>query len=166
MDRKLTAERLREILDYNPETKEWRWRVPKQGRSGRVGSVRGDGRLRIMIDRRAYYANVLAWLWVTGEWPSQTVDHSNTDPSDDRWDNLRLATRSQQQWNRGKSRANTSGFVGVTYEKSRKKWRAHIRGRIIGRFATKEEAYEAYRKAALEEYGEFAHHSLRSESRR
>lgn len=88
------------------------------------------------------------------------VDHINHNTLDNRKENLRLCTNSQNQHNQGKRINNTSGLKGISWYKRDEKWRARIElnGRAIhlGYFATKEDAYEAYCKAALELHGEFA----------
>lgn len=97
---------------------------------------------------------------MTGEWPDGDVDHINRDKLDDRWCNLRLATRSQNSANVALRRHSTSGFIGVTFDKPRNKWRAQIRidGRKVnlGRYVTAEEAARVYDAATLKEFGEFA----------
>jgi HNH endonuclease len=128
----LTAERLRELLHYDPETGVFIRRVAV-GRHGRcrAGTVagRGVGEYRgIGIERKTYTAHRLAWLWVTGKWPECQIDHINCDPADNRWCNLREATQSQNQANRRVRQANnTSGFNGVRRYKGSKGWHARIR---------------------------------------
>jgi hypothetical protein len=118
----LSHERLRQAISYSPTTGEFR-RKP----SGKpAGCIDKDGYRVIRIDGRLYKAGPLAWLYVTGEWPSQIVDHINTDRADDRWDNLRLANRSQNGHNARSSRNNTSGFKGVAYHKRDKRYLAYI----------------------------------------
>lgn len=88
------------------------------------------------------------------------VDHRNHDGLDNRRGNLRLATRAQNLANRGLLRNNTSGFKGVCWDRSRKKWLAYIdvagRRRHLGRFGDRGDAAGAYNEAALKYYGEFA----------
>ena len=90
----------------------------------------------------------------------EQVDHINHDTIDNRKENLRLCTNSQNQHNKGKRIDNTSGLKGVSRYKPSGKWQARIQlnGKQIhlGRFLTPEEAYEAYCKAALELHGEFS----------
>lgn len=84
------------------------------------------------------------------------VDHKNTDPFDNRWCNLRLATTSQNHANRRKF----SGSLPKGVSRQKGKFRAaitHNNHKInIGTFATPEEAHSAYRAKATEIYGEFA----------
>lgn len=90
----------------------------------------------------------------------EEVDHVDTNPLNNRRENLRLATPTQNNANQNRRRDNTSGFKGVSYSKNAKKWMAtiQIKGqrKHIGYFATAEQAYEAYCKVAKEYFGEFA----------
>lgn len=89
------------------------------------------------------------------------VDHVNRDPLDNRRCNLRLATRRQNECNKGLKSTNTSGYKGVKYHKREKKWRAEIRlnGRTvhIGSYKTPREAAIAYNNMAFKINGEFAY---------
>lgn len=92
--------------------------------------------------------------------PKIQVDHVNENTLDNQRVNLRPATTSQNQANRGKQRNTMSGFKGVCWHKKEQKWRAQItfRGKKLwlGSFTTREAAYEAYKVKALELFGEFA----------
>lgn len=92
----------------------------------------------------------------------EVVDHINGNGLDNRRENLRLATHSQNGMNRGKQSNNTSGFKGVSLERKTGKWVAHIsrNGEYIrlGTFADRIQAYEAYCKAADELHEDFANH--------
>lgn len=155
----LTSARLREVLRYDPSTGKFYWVRGKGTASagqvaGRIGSA---GYRDIGVDGHLYRASRLAWLYVTGQWPTIEIDHKNLDCSDDSWGNLREATRSQNCSNRRGWAS--SGFKGVTRQKSGK-WIARIRvdNRLIylGQFATAEEASAVYARAAREKHGEFA----------
>lgn len=87
----LSAERLRELLDYNPLTGVWTWRVPPNKYSHHIraddaiaGHRAAKGYRAITIDCRPYYVHRLAWLWMTGSWPTHDVDHRNGDRGDNR----------------------------------------------------------------------------------
>lgn len=155
----LTAERLREVLRANPATGEFRWiqhfhkRFIGKIAGGIQPTPSGKPRIIIWVDNKPYKAHRLMWLYVTGKWPSRRIDHIDTDATNNRWNNLRLATVQQNSWNSPKR--------GARYDKSRGRWLASIRGKHIGVFKTEADAHEAYRKAALEQYGEFAHSSLK-----
>ena len=139
----LTAHRLREVLLYDPETGYFRWRVRPNGRATSnwfAGTEHGSGYLLVTIDGKNYRAHRLAWLYVTGEWPTATIDHKNRIKSDNRWDNLRDASIQHNSQNRD----------GTVERRDRKKgvmWRARItmHGRLVtvGTFASKEEAEAA-----------------------
>jgi HNH endonuclease len=90
------------------------------------------------------------------------VDHRNHDTLDNQKSNLRIATGSQNQWNRGKTRYNTSGYKGVHFLKASGKFTAHLRFKKrkihLGCFDTAEEAYAVYQAEARRFYGEFAGH--------
>lgn len=87
------------------------------------------------------------------------VDHINGDSLDNRRENLRVATPSQNMWNQGLISRNTSGIKGASYDKTMKMWRACIQKhgvmRKLGWFETKEEAGQAYAEAAKKLFGEF-----------
>src|SRR5205807_259973 len=112
----------------------------------------------IEIDGKAYKEHRLAHLYMTGAWPPHLMDHKNGDGVDNRWENIRPATRSQNGANRRIGVNSTTGFKGVSWHHSA--WRARIgrdgRRVLIGKFATKEEAAAAYAAAANAMYGEFA----------
>jgi hypothetical protein len=97
---------------------------------------------------------------VTGNWPPFCIDHANGKRSDNRFENLREATKSQNNCNRDKRSDNITGFKGVHWEKARKKWRASIciggKQECIGRYETKEQAAAAYDERARAIHGEFA----------
>ena len=159
----LTAERLRELVDYDPETGVFTWRK-RRGGSARVGSVAGaasDGnRIIISIYGIRHKAHRLAWLWMKGEWPECEIDHRDSDASNNRWLNLRLANRNQNQWNVGKIRSNSTGYKGVCFRKDTSKFTAYIeaykRRRYLGCFDAAELAHAAYCNAAKVLHGDFA----------
>lgn len=128
----------------------------------RAGTVRQSGYRYIRIKGAGYYEHVLAWFYMTGEWPLNEIDHRRPGKefkSDNRWSELRLATTSLNAINRLKQRGTTSRFKGVRWIQSRSKWRADIRvdGRkkFLGYFNQEEAAAEKYKVVARETYGEF-----------
>lgn len=153
----LTADRLRALLHYDPTTGIFTNRVHR-GSTARAGNVAGclstsDGYLRIRIDGRQYLAHRLAWLHVTGCWPSGEVDHRNGVRTDNRFANLRDATSSVNSQNlRAARRDNkTAGLLGVSYMASKGRYRATIcvsgKHLHLGLFSSPEEAHVAYRAA-------------------
>lgn len=161
-DGKITIDRAREMLSYDPETGEFRW-VMASGRA-RAGDIAGSktrlGYRLIMIDKRRYMAHRLAWLWVHGVWPKGDIDHINGDSCDNRIANLREATRSQNQCNHSRRATNKSGFKGVSWHKGGRKWKAQIghkgRWHFLGLYEDPKEAHLAYVAAAHRLHGEFA----------
>lgn len=160
----LTVERVREALDYDPETGVFTWRK-KIARKVVVGKIAGNivdarGYRKIMIDGGRHYAHRLAFLYMTGDWPSEYVDHADGDPSNNAWANLREATRSQNMHNVGILATNTSGAKGVSWNKREKCWRAYIRcdGKQLqlGSFASFAMAKRVHDLAARDIHGKFA----------
>ena len=147
----VTQERLKELLDYNPETGDFTWRKTTGGRLG--GTVAGAiaknaGYTQIRVDRRKYFAHRLAFLWMTGEWPEDMVDHINRNRADNRWCNLREANRSLNNLNNG-----AKGYCWIAKDK---KFMAKVSGRYIGSFDTEHEARQAYLAAKRERMMEAA----------
>jgi hypothetical protein len=156
----LTAEQVRAILSYDPETGAFTWRARPSVRAGRrAGRVVPDGYVKIEHDGRSYFAHRLAWLYVYGDWPEAYVDHINGIRSDNRICNLRKANLSQNNAHRRGAECN-GGLRGASFHKSVGRWRARIRngGKEIelGYFDTAEEAHAAYRNASLKLHGEFS----------
>ena len=149
----ITADRLRSLLRYNPETGDF-IRVAKIGKKGRIGSivgcVSGPGYWMIGLDGGTYYAHRLAWLYMTGEWPPYLIDHRDTDKLNNRWNNLRAATKAQNAINSRLGTTNTSGLKGVSWHAAAAKWQAHCGSIYIGLFDSKESAHAAYMNVAGE----------------
>jgi len=152
--KELTQARLKELLHYDPETGIFTRLVRcSQMPAGSIaGSSDGRGYLQIKIDRRIYLNHRLAFLYMRGEFPPAHTDHKNGVVDDNRWANLRHATRSENLHNQGGPRRdNTSGFLGVCWDKHKQKWLAQIRlnnrTRHIGRFDDPAVAHAAYLKA-------------------
>jgi hypothetical protein len=157
----LTAERLRELLHYDPETGEFVWRVRRGGcaKNGAVaGKITHFGYRHIGIDGLRYYAHRLAWLYMTDAGPKADIDHINLDKGDNRWVNLRHATRSQNHMNRNAYSNNRSGFKRVDWHRG--KWRATIRIKgkqvTLGLFDRPDHAANVYHASALWYHGEYA----------
>lgn len=163
---KLTAARLRKVLDYDPRTGEFIRLInsprPQGGGRGCKGQRAGSTaskRPSICIDGHHYRAHRLAFLWMTGRWPRNQLDHKNLNSSDNRWLNLREATPSQNSANCNTK--NSFGYKGVFYEpRGRRKYVARIsiksQTKYLGAFTTPHAAHAAYVAAARESFGEFA----------
>lgn len=163
----ISAETVRAMLNYDPATGVFTWRV-RPSFNVEAGSIAGsikpekDGRRyrQIRILNRIYLAHRLAWFYVHSEWPTDVIDHINSDGLDNRMSNLRSASLTQNHANKRQQSNNTSGVKGVSWNKAAGKWRAHIQLQgtqlYLGSFADKADAAEAYRRAAIEAFGEFA----------
>lgn len=155
----LTADRLRELLRYDPDMGIFTWRVDRgvnrcAGKS--AGTPDAEGHLMIRVDYVIYKAHRLAWLYMTGEWPAEVLDHENRIRGDNRWSNIRDANDQKNGWNSA-SRLPKTGFRGVTYQDGRfhaKLWEGK-RCIRIGSFKTAEEASAAH-IAAVSQRGKFA----------
>ncbi len=163
----LSLFRLREVLDYNPATGAltWRFRLSPKCKLGEAAGAisKKTGYRKIRLDGVYYTASHLAWFHFYGISPAGLVDHENLDKTDDRIENLREATHSQNSMNMGRNSANTTGFKGVAvFNKSgestrfRALIRAHGKRHFLGIFDTPEEAHVAYCRAAKAFHGEFA----------
>jgi len=160
----LTQARLKEILHYDPETGLWVWLVDANRRWAKAGSIAGKlckGAIIITFKGRGYFAHRLAFLYMTGKWPKDEVDHRDLDASNNRWKNLREATHAQNMRN-VRLKSNVTGFKGVYVYKHKggKKFFSQImfEGVVhwLGIYDTSGEASLAYTKAAQELHGDFA----------
>ena len=160
---------LKSILDYDPDTGIFTWKV-NRCRLAKAGSVAGcllinpkrpDVKYyQININGKIYRLHRLAYYYVTGIDPAENeVDHKNGNSLDNRFNNLRLATDSQNSRNQKKSKDNTSGFKGVSWDKQHKKWRARIgvnnKTINLGYYTNKFYAALVYARAAKKYFGEW-----------
>ena len=158
----ITQEQLHRAIHYDPLTGEFTWKVQNGpcSKGKRAGRHNDSGYWRITIDGVTYRAHRLAWLYMTGEWPIDQIDHINGVKDDNRWINLRQANNSQNHANKARQKNNTSGFKGVSLDKRHQRWHAYIkkdnRRHFLGYFESREEAHRAYILAAEEFFGEFA----------
>ena len=167
LNHSISVEYAREILDYNPETGEFRWKRRNVSSNswnyrfaGKVaGTMNARGYIKISINNCLFSAHKLAWLMFYGDWPHRQLDHRDNNRVNNRIINLRLATNQENSYNRNTHKNNTSGFPGVLFHKHRKKWCASIRanGRPIslGYFLNIEDAVIARKQAEIKYFGEF-----------
>jgi hypothetical protein len=164
----LTQERLKEVLHYCPETGVFTWLVGGRGtarKGSEAGSIRYDKSGKpyyyVGFDYRRYPAHRLAFLYMTGEFPENEVDHKDGNGCNNAWTNLRAVTSLENRKNLRKRADNTSGTTGVYWYASYNKWRSQIMcaGRMVhlGLFSNKEDAIAA-RKAAEVLYGFHENH--------
>lgn len=156
----LTKERAAEIFSYDPDTGTFRWLNDIRGgrnmafvkaRAGDVAGFHGGERYWVLSVGGVHVAaHRVAWLLMTGELPTQDIDHINGVRDDNRWANLRHATRSENMENLKRPHAdNQTGFLGVT--RKRDKFEASItknrRRHRLGVFESPQEAHQAYLRA-------------------
>ena len=171
---KVTQERLKQVLDYDPETGVFTWKVrtvnAPSARTDKVwntrfagtepGHMRPDGYRGMTVDRMKFQAHRLAWFYVNGTWPPFDLDHVDGNKANNAIANLRLADRSENMANTGRRASNTSGRKGVYQDRRTGRFIAtvHPRGKKIhiGVFDNIEDAGDAYAKAAAKHFGEFA----------
>lgn len=150
----ITQERLKSLLTYDPDTGELRNRVQRNPRAPKgavAGSRTTDGYISLMLFGRRYQAHRLIWLYQTGEWPSLEIDHINRVRHDNRWSNLRVATRLHNSWNTAPHAKSRSGVKGVAYVAKSGKWQVQMRvcgkTHYIGIYDTIAEAADARSEA-------------------
>jgi hypothetical protein len=131
----LTADEVRRLLDYDPNTGVFTWRERRGGKASQgsaAGSPQTNGYIHILVHRRAYKAHRLAWLLMHGEWPQAQIDHKNRVRHDNRIANLRLASQSENSQNAARKKTNSTGVCGVSWYKRTGKWsvRLYLGGQI------------------------------------
>lgn len=155
--------RLKFLLKYEPETGVFYWLNPTCSRvqpGDIAGHVNEKGYRHIGLDGGLYSASRLAWYYVTEKIPDKIVDHKNRNRDDNRWENLRLASRSENNANSRVKHHNVLGLKGVK-ETLSGRFAARIykdkQFYCLGTYDTAEEAHQAYAKAAAQMHGDFAY---------
>lgn len=162
MNQFLTQHDLQSVVIYDPLTGIFINKIDRNPRALK-GAVAGYtntiGYTVIQINSRKMHAHRLAWLYMTGEWPLHEVDHINHIRSDNRFQNLRQSTSSENKQNTTDRINNTSGHRGVTWHKARQKWQAQIsvmgKHLYLGTFDSVDDAAAA-RKEAVVKFHKFA----------
>ncbi len=150
----LTQEELKQILDYNPETGIWIWKVVKSRRvkiGEKAGTIHPSGYRHIIINGKNYSSSRLAFFYMTGRWPNPEIDHKNRIRNDDRWENLREATSNINNFNKKKI-GNQNLPKGVSKHQNKFQAQVQINGKryYLGIYDTPEEASRTYEKFNLE----------------
>jgi len=151
----ITQEQVKQLFDYDENG----YFVRKSNKKI-AGSIDNKNYFRLTICQKSYQLHRVIWLWHYGELPTNDVDHIDGNPSNNKIENLRLATRSENLGNTKIQKNNTTGFKGVSFYKRTCKFQSRIQKNKklvhLGFFDTPEEAHEAYKQAAIKHFGEFA----------
>lgn len=152
----VTAEEVRELFTYEPESGCLRWKVKRQKIN--VGDVAGyistsDGYRYVGFNYNEFLAHRIIWLWVTGKWPACQVDHVDRNRQNNKWTNLREATNGQNARNSGPQKNSRTGIRGVDIRRGKYRVRINVDGKeiVVGRFLDLQDAINA-RKSAEKEY--------------
>lgn len=147
----ISADRVRELLDYNPATGIFTRRTDRgQRKAGSIaGTPRKNSYIAVSVDNVRYLAHRVAWLYVYGKWPDHQIDHIDGDRANNRIENLRDVLRTVNQQNQKRPQWNNKvGMLGVIYDARRNGYIARIfvngRGIHLGQFPTAELAQAAY----------------------
>ncbi|HFZ4875223.1 HNH endonuclease [Serratia marcescens] len=150
-------------LHYHKDTGLFTWREARKNHMKRgdvAGTPNSNGYININFKGKVIRAHRLAWMFVYGVWPSNSIDHKNGNTSDNRIVNLRECSHGENMMNRGCHKNNTSGFKGVTLRECGSKWRACIslNGKQIslGSYRKASQASSAYELAEYLYFGKFA----------
>lgn len=151
-------------LDHFADERAWKtWNTKYAGEEAGCSYFDENNNCRwvVGLSYKLIPRSVLVWALHYQEWPTSEIDHKdNTNTLNDRIENLRLATKNQQNANKRKQSRNTSGYKGVYWFRRDSRWQAKIgvngRGIHLGYFNTREEAYAAYCQAAIKYFGEYA----------
>ena len=153
----ITQAELKEVLNYNEESGVFTWKkkISNYSRAvigGITGCVDKQGYVVIRLAKKNYKAHRLAWLYTYGELPKK-IDHINQIKSDNRIDNLRPISVSDNAKNASLSAVNTSGVTGVYWNKLANKWKASIKSDGVavnlGSFVEFHEAVNARKNAEV-----------------
>jgi hypothetical protein len=168
----LTQEQVRRQFTYSPKEGLLRYRNPTvvQGKIVPPGTIAGhvhkEGYRYVSVNGVQYRGSRVIWLYVTGQWPVHKIDHKDCNPTNDKFENLREASDSQQKQNNRKRKDSKTGYKCVTYYEDPRyrdgkhyRWKVVVNGKRIKssqRYFTAKEAYEAYCAKLVEFHGEFA----------
>lgn len=166
----ITQEYLKEILEYDPDIRKFRWLIAPNGRvkiGDIAGSLHHSGYWYIGINRKDYAEHRLIWLHCYGEFPENFIDHIDGNRSNNEISNLRTCNRQENNRNVGIRESNTSGFKGVSLYRDKVRYIAQImlegKKTHLGIYSTPEEASEVYQASAKLHHGEFYRDTTKQE---
>jgi hypothetical protein len=173
IDKTLTAEQLRAVLNYEPTTGIFRWKhradVSDQINKKFAGTVAGwisrqeTGHMKITLNGASYFLHRLAWLYQTGAMPAFEIDHIDGNPGNNAWTNLRDVTHRQNSRNTKPRKTildELPRLKGARFHRTTGRWQASIivdgKSHYLGLFPTQRLAHSAYCEAAVRLHGECA----------
>lgn len=156
----MNLETLMKLLSYDPDSGKFHWRESWGAKAaGSEAGRENHGYIGIQIYGKKYSAHRLAFLFMGMDAP-KAVDHINRVGTDNRWENLRPASDSQNQYNKSLSKNNSSGYKGVTYNPACRKWQVTVRANkksfYFGTYEDIELAGLVAAEARAKHHGEFA----------
>lgn len=164
----MAAEEARRYFKYDPETGQiirLIARGPAKAGDVAFGTENGHGYLCGGHKGFQYMAHRVAWLLMTGDWPPADIDHIDGNGKNNRWENLRAATRTENMCNRRRSRNSSTGYKGVSWHSKKGKFRASIgfgrKVRHVGYFDNPEDAHAAFVEAAKSLHKQFANDGVK-----
>jgi hypothetical protein len=171
-----SVDEVRSILRYEPKTGKLYWLERPQSmftreRFCKAWNTRYAGQEAFTAPRQGYLAGQIfnkrllshrvIWALIHGEWPPEFIDHIDGNPLNNRIENLRAVSHSENCKNARKSKRNSSGVIGVSWNSRNKRWVAYIstdgRRKSLGYFKQKQEAIRC-RKKAERDYGYHYNH--------
>lgn len=172
----MNIEDLEAILSYDPESGEFTWASDRSNKvriGSRAGSINSHGYRQIRVIKKNYKEHRLAWAFMTGSWPDRHIDHINGSRDDNRWVNLRLAFRYENQSNQSINTRNTTGIKCIYWHSGGKCWEVQIRhkgatlrksfrpSKFDSAEAAKNAAIDWLSKKRIEIHGSFASDGVR-----
>ena len=161
----LDQDSLKEILHYEPDTGLLTAKTNRRKISigQAVGTKTPDGYIQVGIQYELYLAHRLIWLYMTGDWPADHIDHINHIRDDNRWANIRSVTQAENNKNLALRSDNSSGVSGIYWAKAANRWIVNMwvngKNKNLGSFKCKFEAL-CCRQSAANELGYHANHGL------
>lgn len=158
----ITQDNLKEYFEYKEGHLFWKKQSSSNIRIGsKAGNVTPRGYIQVKIFNKRYYAHRLVYFMFNGYFPEE-VDHIDGNKGNNRIENLRAATKAQNQHNARKNINNTSGVKGVTWDKQNKKWKSQCgynnKNHYLGHFVDlkmAKQAVEQFRKQYHNEYARY-----------
>lgn len=162
----ITLQELQKQLYYDTKTGNFTWILAKHGvkKDSIAGHITKEGYKSLTINYKKYLIHRLVWFYVNKKWPTEFIDHINGNKLDNRIENLREATNSQNNFNAKLSKKNTSGCKGIVFNKNRKKWQAQIgfnnKYIYLGLFENFELAKQAINDARKKYHDQYANNGI------